>query len=236
MILLVFWRAWFVRNEVIHHKPAPPVEVSVRYLRSFFGSLLAIKHDNGTDPVKGKVYVTMESVVQPVIHMPKPNWAKPKQGWTKLNTDGAFVSCDDAGAGMILRDESGKIIFSACRELRSCRDVLEAELCACMEGLSFAIQRSDLPIVIEMDSMVAISMIQDRELDRSVYSSLVMEIRHLRGLQHTCITHINRTQNKVSDNLASFARVERRTMTWVGSGPPEAVELALADCMNTTFE
>ena len=93
-----------------------------------------------------------------------------------------------------------------------------------MKGLLFATRRSDLPTVIEMDSMVAVSMIQNHEIDRSVYSSPVMEIRHLRGLQHTCITHINRTENKVSDNLAGFARVERRTMTWVGSGPLEAVE------------
>ena len=92
-----------------------------------------------------------------------------------LATDGTTGAC------MVLRGVDGSIIFSACRELRSCRDALEAELCACMEGLSFAIQRSDLPIVIEMDSMVAVSMIQDREIDRSVYSSLVMEIRHLRA-------------------------------------------------------
>ena len=110
-----------------------------------------------------------------------------------MNTDGSFATDGTTGAGMVLRGADGSIIFSACRELRSCRDMLEAELCACMEGLSFAIQRSDLPIVTEMDSLVAVSMIQDRELDRFVYSSLVMEIRHLRGLQRTCITHINRS-------------------------------------------
>ena len=120
-------------------------------------------------------------------------WIPPSPGWVKLNTNGSFATDGMAGAGMVLRGADGSIIFSACRELRSCRDMLEAELCACMEGLSFAIQRSDLPIVTEMDSLVAVSMIQDRELDRSVYSSLVMEIRHLRGLQRTCITHINRS-------------------------------------------
>lgn len=120
-------------------------------------------------------------------------WIPPSPGWVKLNTDGSFATDGTTGAGMVLRGADGSIIFSACRELRSCRDMLEAELCACMEGLSFAIQRSDLPIVTEMDSLVAVSMIQDRELDRSVYSSLVMEIRHLRGLQRTCITHINRS-------------------------------------------
>lgn len=79
----------------------------------------------------------------------------PDPGWCKLNTDGSFVNSDEAGAGMILRDHLGAINFSACRVLYSCRDSLEAELCACMEGLSIAVQRCDLPIAVEMDSLEA---------------------------------------------------------------------------------
>ena len=94
-----------------------------------------------------------------------------------------------------------------------------------MEGLSFAIQRSDLPMKIEMDSIVAFKLIQAREINRSVYSSLVMEIRHLMSLRDSCITHVDRSQNKVSDSIAKFARVGGRTMTWIGSGPSDAMEL-----------
>lgn len=50
------------------------------------------------------------------------------------------------------------------------------------------------------------------------------------SLRKTCITHINRTQNKVSDSLARFARIEGRTMTWLGLGPSVTLELAHADC------
>ena len=102
------------------------------------------------------------------------------------------MSCDDAGAGMILRDESGKIIFSACRALYSCRDALEAELCACMEGLSSSIQRTPLPIEIELDSSVAVHMITCGSTDRSVYLSLVNEIRLSLNSHQTCITHVAR--------------------------------------------
>lgn len=56
------------------------------------------------------------------------------------------------------------------------------------------------------------------------------------SLRETCITHVNQSQNKVSDSLANFARMEGRTMTWIGSGPPIAVELALADCNNFLVE
>ena len=78
--------------------------------------------------------------------------------------------------------------------LFSCREALEAELCACMECPSFALQRSDLPIIIEMDSIVFVKFIQGREEDRSIYASLIKEIRHLLSLRDSCITHVNRTQ------------------------------------------
>ena len=83
---------------------------------------------------------------------------------------------------MILRDSDGKIIFSACRALYSCRDALEAELCACMEGFSFAIQHSDLPVAMGLDSLEAVTMLECRNVDRSVYAFLVNEIKLLLGL------------------------------------------------------
>lgn len=98
---------------------------------------------------------------------------------------------DEAGASMILRDSRGKIIFSACRSLYSCRDAVEAELCGIMEGLSLAIQRSDLPVAIESESSMAVSLISSGEVDRSVYASLVNEIRLSLRLRQTCITHVS---------------------------------------------
>lgn len=83
-----------------------------------------------------------------------------------------------------------------------------------------------------MDSIVAFKLIQAKEIDRSVYSSLIMEIRHLMSLRDSCITHVDRSQNKVSDSIAKFACVGGRTMTWIGSGPSDAMELTTIDRMN----
>ena len=69
-----------------------------------------------------------------------------------------------------------------------------------MEGLSFSIQRSELPIEIEMDSIVAVKLIQMKEVDRSVYLSLIKEIRFFMSIRHSCITHVNHIQNKFSDS------------------------------------
>ena len=99
-----------------------------------------------------------------------------------------------------------------------------------MEGLSLAIQRSDLPICIEMDSILAVNMLNDSGMNRSVYAALVQEIMHLKSLRMTCITHINRGQNCVSDFLAKFARTDSRTVVWLGSGLQEVIELCKKDC------
>ncbi|VAI83937.1 unnamed protein product [Triticum turgidum subsp. durum] len=137
---------------------------------------------------------------------------------------------------MILRSSSGEIIFSACRALFSCRDALEAELCACMEGLSSSIQRSDLPIAIDVDSAMVVAMITCDDMNRSAYASLVNEIRYLFTLRQSCITHVSWSQNKASDSLASFGRTQGRTMTWIGSGPSEVLELVATDCTEPVIE
>ena len=154
----------------------------------------------------------------------------------KLSTDGSFADDETAGAGMVLRDDKGAIIFSSCRQLFSCRKALEAELCACMEGLSSAIQRSEVPMIVEMDSIVAVKFIQASEVDRSIHSSIIKEIKYLKSLRESFITHVNRGQNKVSDSLAKFARIEGRTMTWLGSGPDEMVRITSDDCNDITSE
>ncbi|KAM3406467.1 hypothetical protein ACQJBY_000515 [Aegilops geniculata] len=137
---------------------------------------------------------------------------------------------------MILRNSMGEIVFSACRALFSCRDALEAELCACMEGLSSAIQRSELPIVMEVDTGEMVNMLTNGGVNRSAYASLVNEIRFLLSLRQFCITHVSRSQNKAADSLASFGRITGRTMTWLKSGPADVLEVVAEDCKEPVIE
>lgn len=162
--------------------------------------------------------VSYDHLYEPLVISPTPRcipWVLPMEGWTKLNTDGSWSVDGSAGAGMVLRDNMGQVIYTSCRELFSCRNALEAELSACMEGLSLAIQRTELPIHVEMDSRQAVSMIIDESTDRSIFSSLVKEIKHLRSLRRTTFHHVHPSQNSVSDFLAKFARTQSRTVVWL---------------------
>ena len=123
--------------------------------------------------------------VQPCrIATARPSWAPPSAGWAKLNTDGSFVAATGAaGGGMILRDDGGDIIYSTCREIRSCESVLEAELSTCREGLDLALHRTTMPIIVEMDSAEAVAMLKAPTTDRSQHRSLVEEISSLAALE-----------------------------------------------------
>ena len=83
---------------------------------------------------------------------------------------------------------------------------------------------------------MAVEMLSSGVMDRSVYASLVGEIKFLLNLRHSCITLVPRCQNKASDSLAKFATVEGRTITWLGSGPVETLEIVHDDCKDIVIE
>jgi hypothetical protein len=132
---------------------------------------------------------------------------------------------------MILRDVEGQIIVSACKLLNPCQSPLEAELEACRDGLALALEWSTLPCTVELDSSVAVKMIQSPELDRSLFAGIVQDIKQL--LSSRCnmeLVCISRVQNNVSHALANFGRTQAHSQTWSGSGPVDIPALCWNDC------
>jgi hypothetical protein len=176
--LLVAWRIWYARNEVTHDKPLPSTEGSKRFLISYISTLRDIKTTPTDQILKGK-----RSVVLTGAHTsldagkekpPDKPWLKPPAGWVKLTIDGSFRTEDGtAGVGMVLRDEVGTVIFSACRFLPSCAEAFEAELLACSEGLSLALQYSQLPIIVDSDCARLVAVIQEATQDRSPFLHII---------------------------------------------------------------
>uniref|UniRef100_A0A8I7BFB1 RNase H type-1 domain-containing protein n=1 Tax=Hordeum vulgare subsp. vulgare TaxID=112509 RepID=A0A8I7BFB1_HORVV len=111
----------------------------------------------------------------------------------KLNVDASF-SHDDGRAevGMVLRDQEGVIIFTACHLLRSCPDLLHVELVGCMEGIALALQWTELPLIVERDSLQTVQLIFVSGQDRSQYAMVVSEVRCLMRERERRVTHISR--------------------------------------------
>ena len=140
-VIMPLWRNWHVRNEIYHEKPAPPVEASQRFLSSYIDILLGLQQHPEADITKGKMVISYDhsrskgkrEVTVASCTRPPEQWSKPPEGWVKLNVDGAWREADGTGgAGMILRDHVGAVIFASCRFLPRCASPLEAELSACM--------------------------------------------------------------------------------------------------------
>ena len=57
-VIMTLWRNWYVRNEVYHEKPAPPVEASRRFLCGYIDTLLHIQQHPTADIAKSKEVVS----------------------------------------------------------------------------------------------------------------------------------------------------------------------------------
>ncbi|XBJ27380.1 hypothetical protein VPH35_004650 [Triticum aestivum] len=234
-VLMVLWRAWHIRNEIVYEKRPHPVGASCRFLLSYEASLAAIQRDPDNDHMKGKMVLTPAARRAPARHpeyAPAPDsmWQAPAPGRVKLNVDVSYCPASGAaGAGMILRDNNGAIIFSACRNLLFCADPLQAELAACLEGLNFAMQWSPLLVDVEMDSLIAVQAIRSMKEDKSQHAMMITEAKRLLGERESSVAHISRRQNCVGHRLAEFGRVEARTVVWLKSGPANVPELCMED-------
>jgi ribonuclease HI len=237
-ILMLLWRIWYVRNEVVHFKPAPPVEASCRFLCSYAESIYTIKFFPQADDIKGKAPASElgNRSYKSDVHLKdaecEKSWAMPPPGWVKLNTDGSFhEESKQGGAGMILRDDRGEIIFSSCRFLENCSSPLEAELAACMEGCALTLQHNTKPCIVEMDCLEAIMMIKTPGEERSAVTFLLKEIKRLMGsgVEYK-VEHIKRGQNSVSHALANMGRINANSGVWLYTGPLDIPVLCNEDC------
>jgi hypothetical protein len=120
---------------------------------------------------------------------------------------------------MVVRDHNGSIILFACQQLPNCRDALEAELCVVREGLSLAMQWCNQPLILETDCLEIVKMVRNKDIDRSLYTTLVEDIKSLLKVRHICFTHIKRVQNISSHFMVNYARLNRHTKLWHLSDP-----------------
>jgi ribonuclease HI len=233
---MTLWRAWHVRNELTHDKKPPPVAASKRFLDSYLQSLLLVEQHPVVDIEKGKQVVDYglgerrrKNQVGPTVQE-KHNWKPPDEGVTKLNIDGAFSNDGRAGAGMILRESNGDIIFAASRQLRSCGDALEAELAAMEEGLRLALYWARKSIILETDSAEAIKLVANGTPNMSRYAMRIKVIRELVREREIGIIKVNREANGASHGLALLGRVHERTAVWLRNSPPEIADAIKTDC------
>jgi hypothetical protein len=121
---------------------------------------------------------------------------------------------------MILRDNEGSIMATACSYLKICASPLEAKMRACHEGMRIAREWTDKPIVVESDCQVLVSMLKEEGVNRSPVATVVNQIKWLQqGRPAYQFSHISRDSNVVRHTLVRFGCTNQCTEVWIRHGP-----------------
>lgn len=139
-LVMVFWRAWDVRNGALKAGKAISIEGSVVFLKSYIESLMG----DGSKDALGKKDAGV--LVTPAKR------SLPPRGRLKVNVDGAFIPTSGAaGIGVVVRDHQGQPLLMAWRKLFHCRDAEEAEMVACLEAVRLAGRLEEMELILETD-------------------------------------------------------------------------------------
>ncbi|KAL6570158.1 hypothetical protein OROMI_014672 [Orobanche minor] len=112
-------------------------------------------------------------------------WSKPQPGWWNLNTDGAARgNPGDAAAGVSL-------------------GTTWVNLWLCFRGLEFCIDNRFNKVWVEVDSKIALSLIEHSTTSHWQLQSIISKIRDFRGSIEIRFSHIFREGNAVADWLAN---------------------------------
>uniref|UniRef100_A0A453GM97 RNase H type-1 domain-containing protein n=1 Tax=Aegilops tauschii subsp. strangulata TaxID=200361 RepID=A0A453GM97_AEGTS len=82
----------------------------------------------------------------------------------------------------------------------------------------------------------AFFLVDTDSLDKSTYSHLVSEIKHLLVGREFVPIKVSRGQNRVADRMANYGRIECTTACWLQDCPSCIAELLLADGNSASIE
>ena len=89
-------------------------------------------------------------------------WRPPKQGWYKVNTDGAtFDDIKCCGVGVVIRNERGELMGALSKNFGLPLGGLEAEAMAVEEGVALAWGLGLEDIIIESDALLVTNSLEN---------------------------------------------------------------------------
>ena len=133
-------------------------------------------------------------------------WTPPPEGWCKLNVDGASKGNPGAaGAGGLLRDQSGNWITGFALNLGYCTSV-KAELAALLKGLELAKRHGIAKLIVHIDSQVVCHKLRMQHPKNKGYYFLVKRSQELLNNSEwdVKVEHCYRESNQAADFLANM--------------------------------
>jgi hypothetical protein len=213
-ILLMFWRAWFLRNDVMFGKGTASIIESANFLTAYAETLQVGKRGEPKEPDdKGKAKLNEGRLGHKASDDrtegdPKQeDWKPPPQGWVKINTDAGYcVDSGEASAGVVIRDNKGMVLLAAWQMLKPCSSPEETEAEAYLLGIRLSAEWVRQPAIIETDCANIIRALRSKTEGRAAWEGILKEIRAACMLLPVVkFQYIRRTANKVAHTLAQHA-------------------------------
>jgi ribonuclease HI len=144
-------------------------------------------------------------------------WKPPESGWVKLNCDAVLDERGRCfGLGGILRDEKGFVLAAWSCSRSGLPAPAAAEASALFHGINACKSMGISSLIIESDSLVIVSAVQDIEASSSRYGHLVDDITELlRFFSNWKIVHVRRSSNRAAHVLARAALRNDMDCNWI---------------------
>ncbi|KAL2505586.1 RNase H domain-containing protein [Abeliophyllum distichum] len=137
-------------------------------------------------------------------------WRKPRDGWIKLNTDGALKDCGlAAGGGVgVTRNHLGDVSWGFYDYYGEC-SILEVEFKAVEMGLRLCWQSNFNKVWVEVDSKAAMLLCIQKDKGPLEVQYTLESIHHYTSKMDIHFSHIWREGNKVADWFANKGYMEK---------------------------
>jgi ribonuclease HI len=167
---------------------------------------------------------------KPTRHIVHLCWQFPPKNWHKLNVDGSWHK--DLGimcAGGVIRNDKGDWVSGFSVNLGA-GQVLEAELWGLLKGMGLAWNNGCRFLEIEMDSLVAVQLVNSSINPLHPLFRLVANCQELLERDWCVVlSHVYRELNSVADMMARLSHIVDYGCRLFSSPPQEVIKLLEAD-------
>jgi ribonuclease HI len=219
-ILMLLWRPWHLRNDIIHDKGMESIEHSRAFLESY-NSTKTMQLADQVD-IKGKA-PTIESsttTVQTYKQRVVIPWSPPLDGWIKLYTDASFIGTENTGgAGAVARDPGGNMLLAVCLPIVKCGSAEEAEAKVVLMGVRELTGLGHNKLILEMYCSSVAAVLRTVGQDRSSLWHTYDQMKKILSESFEFrISLVRRESNRMADDLANLAR-SAGSCIWTGMLP-----------------
>lgn len=142
--------------------------------------------------------------------------------------DAAVGSYGRRGVGLVVRDEVGDIMVTACYSFTTGWNVLMTEAFAVLHGLRICRDAGLLHLEMETDSLMVANALQGKGSNLNYASTFIHDALHIAcSFSFISFNHVSRKSNNVAHTLAKFSLDLGEDRVWLEEGP---------NCISTLIE